>query len=95
MRYPYPLGAPAVVRVTVDERSPDGPISLEGPLDRLQGVAEPPRGVWLLPVCRPAGGSGTAPARRKPPARPVTRALWGVEVRGFEPLASSVRASWG
>jgi len=32
-----------------------------------------------------------APARRKRPARPVTSAFVGVEVRGFEPLTSSVR----
>jgi hypothetical protein len=31
----------------------------------------------LLPVCCPVEESGTAPARRKRPARPVTRALWG------------------
>jgi hypothetical protein len=32
---------------------------------------------WLLPVCCPSCGSRKTPARRKRPARPVTRALWG------------------
>jgi hypothetical protein len=41
----------------------------------------------LLPGWRP----GTVAARRERSARPVTRAFVGVEVRGFEPLASSVR----
>ena len=49
----------------------------------------------LLPVCCPGSGSKRTPARGRRPARSVTRAFVGVEVRGFEPLASSVRASWG
>ena len=68
------------------------------PLDYVVVTAIKQRGPFpsrLLPVCCPAAGSGTALARREFPARPVTRTLVVVEVRGFEPLASSVRASWG
>ena len=68
------------------------------PLDYVIVAAIEQRGPfrsWLLPVCCPAGGSRTAPAWRMASARPVTRAVLGVEVRGFEPLASSVRERIG
>jgi Transposase, Mutator family len=47
----------------------------------------------LLPVCCPERRPGATPAQRREPARPVTSEHVGVEVRGFEPLASSVRVS--
>jgi hypothetical protein len=46
----------------------------------------------LLPVCCPPGSPKTAPARRERPARPGDQDFRGEEVRGFEPLASSLRA---
>jgi hypothetical protein len=54
--------------------------------ERLVAVAArllPGSGIW--DVTGPAGRSRQA----------VDQGCCGVEVRGFEPLASSVRASWG
>jgi hypothetical protein len=84
-----------------DLQPPAEPVAAPVPLVelRLRGerqLADAVQRIWLapqrlLPLCCPVGRPGTAPARREQFARPVTRAVWGVEVRGFEPLTSSVR----
>jgi hypothetical protein len=82
---------------------PEADTALRDRLDALYGTAQPAPASTVVRLRRRAGrGPSVAQAipetTRAPPMMLRRRSdllVSGVEVRGFEPLASSVRASWG
>jgi len=74
-------------RIVLESGRPDVPHGRAGDRIDLSPAHLSPIAAWLLPE----ESFWAAPAQRERPARPVTSAFVGVEVRGFEPLTSSVR----